>query len=86
MTLGTEKGETSSNILTLYPIQSNHCVKGLLMINTLWPHSRIYDFFRNAAPTYTDINFNLFSLSHLVHRTYQTSLKEPTKRRIRISK
>ena len=29
--LGTEKGETSSNILTIYPIQSNHCVKGLLI-------------------------------------------------------
>ena len=38
MTLGTEKGETSSGILTIYLIQSNHCVKGLLMINTLWPY------------------------------------------------
>ena len=35
MTLGTEKGETSSNMLTIYPIQSGHCVKGLLMINTM---------------------------------------------------
>ena len=41
MTLGTEIGETSYNMLTIYPIQSNHCGKGLLMMNTLWPHSRI---------------------------------------------
>ena len=57
MTLGTEKGETSSKILTIYPIQSNHCVKVLLMINTLWPHSRIKDFLRNAPPTYTHNNY-----------------------------
>ena len=53
MTLGTEKGETRSYILTIYPLQSNHCVKGLLMINTSWPYSSIKDFLRNAAPTYT---------------------------------
>ena len=47
MTLATEKGETSKNILTVCPIQSIHCVKGLLMMegllmmDTLWPHSRI---------------------------------------------
>ena len=29
MTLATESGETSNNILTIYPIQSVHCVKGL---------------------------------------------------------
>ena len=46
MTLGTEKGETSNNILTIYPIQSVQCVKGLLMMNTLWPHSRIDNFLR----------------------------------------
>ena len=43
MTLATEKGETSNNILTIYPIQSVHCVKGTMM-NTLWPHNRIQDF------------------------------------------
>ena len=54
MTLGTEIGETSYNMLTIYPIQSNHSGKGLLMMNTLWPQSRtVYDFLRNAAPTYT---------------------------------
>ena len=54
MTLGTEIGETSYNMLTIYPIQSNHCGKGLLMMNTLWPHSRIvYDLLRNTATTYT---------------------------------
>ena len=44
MTLETEKGETSGNILTICPIQNVHCVKGLLMRNTLWPHSRIKEF------------------------------------------
>ena len=34
MTLGTEIGETSYNMLTIYPIQSNHCGKGLMMRNT----------------------------------------------------
>ena len=53
MTLETEKGETSRNILTIYSIQSDHCVNGLLMIDTLWALSRITDFLRNAAPTYT---------------------------------
>ena len=41
MTLGTEIGETSYSMLTIYPIQSNHCGKGLMMMNTLWPQSRI---------------------------------------------
>ena len=44
MKLATEKGETCNNILTIYPIQSVHCVKGLLMMNTLWLHNRIQDF------------------------------------------
>ena len=33
MTPGTEKDETISNILTIYPIQSNHCVEGLLIFS-----------------------------------------------------
>ena len=44
MTLATERGETSNNTLTIYPIQSFHCMKGLLMMNTWWPHNRIQDF------------------------------------------
>ena len=36
MTLGTELGETNYNMVTIYPIQSNQCGKGLLMMNTLW--------------------------------------------------
>ena len=39
MTLGTEKGETSNNALTIYLIQSNHCVKRSS------DYSRIWDFF-----------------------------------------
>ena len=54
MTLGTEIGETGYNMLTKLPIQSNHCGKGLLMMNISWPHSRIVqNILRNAAPTYT---------------------------------
>ena len=42
MTLATEIGETISYIVTIYPIQNDKCVKGLLMINTLWPLSRMF--------------------------------------------
>ena len=43
MMLATERGETINNILTIYPIQSVHCVKGLLLMNTLWPQNRMQD-------------------------------------------
>ena len=43
MTLASERGETSYNSDN-YPIQGVHCLKGLRMMNTLWPHNRIQDF------------------------------------------
>ena len=33
MTLGTEKGEASNNIVTIYPIQSNYCANSNVSLN-----------------------------------------------------
>ena len=41
MTVAPQKGETSYNMLTMYPIQSIHCGIGVLMMYILWPRSRI---------------------------------------------
>ena len=60
MTLGTEIGETSYNMLTIYPIQSIHCGKGLLMMNTLCPYSRRSLNWRNCCTLPAEISRLLY--------------------------